>query len=364
MISVKNWIRVCPISILDLQKTLYSGQAFRWIFDEGVHHCVLTVSGDWYQKNSIKNNGSSHHLVLLKVLDQNVYYHSVPPLPHDYLGYYFSLDVDMEELYCKWSQDAWFRSITARTDVNFNGLRMIRGDVVEVVSSFLCSQNNNLKRITTMVMKLCSGYGRPIGEVVKAGDCDLSEEESCILDTLGADMYTVPEFEDLTGDLDTRLREWGFGYRAKYFMGTRDALLEKAPATSRLYLAGISNLDTKFAREELLQLPGIGRKVADCILLFGMNKEEIVPMDTHVKKIVETRYSWMLKRKLEEEDEPMKKGSKPVKTAKANETQHELIQIGFESIFGKRAGWAHSVLFWYQLGNRSMFTPRGWIPFE
>jgi N-glycosylase/DNA lyase len=338
----KSWTVLCSASKLNLQKTLYSGQAFRWVYEDGIHKCVLTVGQHWYAKGKIMSP-TTHHLVWLQKQDKEICYTSIPTIPHEYLEHYFSLDVDMDQLYSQWAKDDWFKSIVGED--GYGGLRMIRGDVVEVVCSFLCSQNNNLKRITSMVMKLCSGYGKPIQEV--SVDAKMLEDK---------EMYTVPEFEDLIGDLDGRLREWGFGYRAKYFLGTRDLLLEKNSFdSSRSYLASIAELETKKARAELLELPGIGRKVADCILLFGMNKVEIVPMDTHIKQIVESRYSWMLKAKANQ---------KGVAKTKANETMHELIQDGFEKVFGQRAGWAHSVLFWYQLGNHSMFTSKGWVPFE
>jgi N-glycosylase/DNA lyase len=338
-----QWKKLCTSLELDLFKTLYSGQTFRWIYDQGIHKCVL-----------FHPERKSHHLILLYQQSSCIQYYAIPPVPDSFLHWYFSLDLDMPKLYEEWSKDSYFASVSKE----FQGLRMVRGDIVEVLMSFLCSQNNHLRRITSMVHALATQYGTPIQKYM---DLDtLPKEESValhdhpwlglsprqILERCG-DLCTFPEWEDLQGDVDTTLRNMGFGYRAKYFVQTRDLLSNQHPST-REYLTHLATLPLVEARAELLALAGVGRKVADCVLLFGLQQFQVVPADTHVLRIVQDHYPSFLH----------KRG---VSKKQKKDPFHDIIQRGFEQTFGTYAGIAHSVLFFDSLKNTHVNAGTEWV---
>ena len=115
---------------------------------------------------------------------------------------YFQLDVDLAPFYKRWAEaDPVFETISQ----TFSGVRMLRQDPVENLFSFICSANNNIKRISGMVENLCSHYG----EVVA---------------TVGDEKYhAFPSIDHLAAkdiDIESHLRKLGFGYRAAYISKT------------------------------------------------------------------------------------------------------------------------------------------------
>lgn len=117
----------------------------------------------------------------------------------DILKDYFQLDINLEDLYKKWSKaDVNFEKISKQ----FPGIRMLRQDPVECLFSFICSSNNHISRITSMVDKLAEHYGKKINVT----DC-----------VDGVNFYAFPKVEALAAEgVEEKLRELGFGYRAKY----------------------------------------------------------------------------------------------------------------------------------------------------
>lgn len=176
----------------------------------------------------------------------------------------------------------------------------------------------------SQVHKLCKYYGPLLGYV---------GEEA---------MHDFPAPQALTGqNVESHLRELGFGYRAKYIAETaRKVAFEK----SSDWLESLRNPDTpgfgsssiakenhatfKQAHEELLTLSGVGPKVADCVCLMGLGWSESVPVDTHVWQIAQRDYKF---------------GKSKQKTF--NKAMYDAVGDHFRELWGKHAGWAHSVLF-------------------
>ena len=132
------------------------------------------------------------------------------------------------------------------------GLRMLRpSSPAECVLSFLCTPNNNLTRIQQMVSRLAE-----FGE----GGCFPSL----------ARVATISEDE---------LRNLGFGYRAKTIPQVASALSDRG---GERYLEEVKRWPYPKAREMLIELPGIGPKLADCICLYALDMTESVPVDTHL----------------------------------------------------------------------------------
>lgn len=171
--------------------------------------------------------------------------------------------------------------------------------------------------------KICRHYGPVVGHVD------------------GEAIHDFPTPTALTGaNVESHLRELGFGYRAKYVTETARIIAREKPAAWLESLqspkrGGIS-LSTaperactyKEAHEQLLSLAGVGPKVADCVCLMGLGWGESVPVDTHVWQIAQRDY---------------KVGKSNMKTL--NKAMYEAVGDHFRNLWGEYAGWAHSVLF-------------------
>lgn len=144
----------------------------------------------------------------------------------------------------------------------------------------------------------------------------------------GMKYYSFPSPEQLAGDdVESKLRQLGFGYRAKYIYQTACKMTNGELSLDRLNKLRDDDYET--AHEYLLQLSGVGPKVADCICLMALDKHDIVPVDTHVYQIAIRDYKY--------------KGKRDLKTL--NKQVYHGIRAHFKEIFGDYAGWAQSVLF-------------------
>ena len=271
-----------------------------------------------------------------------------PSLLHSY----FALSQSLTTLYAQWSlSDTNF----ARRAPAFTGIRILNQDAWETLISFICSSNNNISRISQMVLKLCTHYGPYIGTVE------------------GEVFHDFPGPEALAGEgVEAHLRELGFGYRAKYIAETAGcvaqvykekwllklrnpavpALLgaaakevvavkkeegmeeEKKPVVDGDSKVALDDQDPptyKKAHEALLTLPGVGPKVSDCVCLMGLGWGESVPIDTHVWQIAQRDYNFG--------------GKGGAKTKTLNKAMYEAVGDHFRKIWGPQAGWAQSVLF-------------------
>ncbi|WFD33023.1 DNA-(apurinic or apyrimidinic site) lyase [Malassezia sp. CBS 17886] len=249
---------------------------------------------------------------------------------HDYL----SLAAPLTDWYSDWCvRDAVF----ARHAARFRGVRILRQDPWECLCAFICSSNNNIPRISQMVHKLCDQlsprlleYSYPAGTRVAHGD-SLSASP-----TLAYHPFPPPT-RLAAADVEPRLRDLGFGYRAKFIARTAQALCDRVrvglPADAppdavdsavHAYLASLRGMSYEEAREHLLLLTGVGPKVADCILLMSLDQPSSIPVDRHVFKFAGRWYN--------------------IHSKKYDEVAERL-----RTLWGSRAGWAHSVLFYADL---------------
>ena len=244
----------------------------------------------------------------------------------DLVKHYLNLEPDLTNLYSQWSSaDANFK----RKAPKFTGVRILRQDAWEALIGFICSSNNNIVRISQMVDKLCLHYGPLIG----------------YLD--GNPYHDFPAPLALTGkNVESHLRELGFGYRAKYIYQTAVMVAQEREAE---WLDSLRNPESpilgakpspagamkpegrdgyRVAHEKLLDLQGVGPKVADCVCLMGLGWGEAVPVDTHVWQIAQRDYKFG-------------KG----KHSSLTKATYDAVGNHFRKLWGKEAGWAHSVLF-------------------
>ena len=175
---------------------------------------------------------------------------------------YFQLDINCQELYSQWRKaDPNFVPMA----VSLPGIRVLKQDPVETLMAFVCSANNNIARISKMVKQLATHYGTYLGS------CNET------------DFYAFPSLLSLAKDgVERKLRELGFGYRAKYISLAAQYILS---SKSDIWLESLKKLDYKEAWYELQSVPGVGPKVADCVCLMALGKTEAVPIDTHVWQV-------------------------------------------------------------------------------
>ena len=140
------------------------------------------------------------------------------------------------------------------------GIRILRQDAIETIISFIISANNNIPRIKNTIEKLCKGYGRKID-----------------------DYYAFPTLDELTKIPLSFFREIGCGYRADYLVETIQKLKD-------FDFEKLTSLSSCEARKMLMTLKGVGRKVADCILLFAFHYTDVFPTDTWIVKAYQDEF--------------------------------------------------------------------------
>ncbi|KAM0671252.1 8-oxoguanine DNA glycosylase [Ordospora colligata] len=226
-----GWTIIDTCEEIDLEKTLFSGQVFSFV---RTGECEYTgVVGEYLV--SFMQKGQN---VLYKVLHERKPVMNI----HDAVCHFFTLDVHMHELAEKWKFD----------DKCLSGLRMLRNELIPTIFSFICSSNNNIPRITKMVWFLYSK-----GEF--------------IMEYKGSRFHYFPSVDKLV-NIEDELKANSFGYRARYV----------CDAAVYLKISSESIVNGNDCRKALLGIRGIGKKVADCILLIGLGKHSVVPIDTHI----------------------------------------------------------------------------------
>ncbi|MDE5852447.1 MAG: DNA-3-methyladenine glycosylase 2 family protein, partial [Oscillospiraceae bacterium] len=153
-------------------------------------------------------------------------------------------------------------AILEKAKDKYYGIRILRQDPWETLISFIISANNNIPRIQSIIERLCENFGHPI----KNG-------------------YSFPTASTLANcklqDLDI-LRS---GFRAKYIL---DAA--KKVFSGEINLEEIKCFDINKSRETLMQICGVGKKISECILLFGYHKMEVFPVDVWMRRALEEYY--------------------------------------------------------------------------
>ncbi|XP_058189707.1 N-glycosylase/DNA lyase OGG1 [Rhododendron vialii] len=290
-------------SELSLPLTFPTGQTFRW--KQTDHH------------NHIQYTGVvGSHLVSLKQLEDGDVAYSFHHTANEAGARLALLDflnagiclADMWEGFS--ASDPRFAELARR----LGGARVLRQDPLECLVQFLCSSNNNIGRITRMV-DFISSLGNYLGTVG------------------GLDFHEFPSLDRLSQVSEEELREAGFGYRAKYIIGTVDALQSK-PGGGAEWLASLREIDLQKAIDALSTLPGVGPKVAACIALFSLDQHQAIPVDTHVWQIA-TRYLI-----------PELAGTRLTPKLCSR------VADAFVSKYGKYAGWAQTLLFIAELPSQ------------
>lgn len=148
------------------------------------------------------------------------------------------------------------------------GMRILQQEKWETLISFILSQNNNIARIKKCVEGLCAAHGSPLGSY------------------RGRMYYAFPTTAALAQLSPEELDTCRLGYRAKYIVETAKQIAADEGRT----LESLGRASTEEAYEYLLGLCGVGPKVANCIMLFSMGKQESFPLDVWIKRVMNQVY--------------------------------------------------------------------------
>ena len=272
----------------DLTDIFECGQCFRWnkekddsytgIWKENVVN--IKKEGKNYIFNGICNNGNLEKEIIE----------------------YFDLNRDYEKI----KEELSKKDDYMRNSITYgNGIRILNQDLWETIISFIISANNNIPRIKGIIERLSKNYGKEI-------------------EWQGKKYYTFPTPEELKNVTVQEYRKMGLGFRDIRLYETTKMILEGKINLKELE----QNPNTLEVREKLLTLSGVGRKVADCILLFSSLKRfEVFPIDVWVRRVMNELY-------IKEQDE-----------SKINRNKIEKIA---REKFGDLAGLAQQYLFYWR----------------
>lgn len=220
----------------NLDETLDCGQAFRWekINSSTYKGCFLNTPLTISDENGMFVFHDTTEQVFLKVWAE-----------------YFDLYTDYGELKRRFSSDPTLKKACDYA----KGIRLLRQDKWEALCSFIISQNNNIPRIKGIINKLCEHYGG------------------------------FPTYSQLAEETPESLSFLRAGFRSKYLVDAASRL-----NSGELDLEEISKSDIATARKQLMTIKGVGPKVAECALLYGMYRTEAFPVDVWINRVMEKYY--------------------------------------------------------------------------
>ena len=235
------------ISYVGLEESLLGGQSFSW---------TQSAQNQW-------TGVIGQAVVQLKWNDGLVYWISsnINLVSKKELLEYLWLDSSYDEAInsLPWRSDCVLKSAMDQ----FAGLRILRQPMDETLFVFLLSSAKSIPQIKVLREKTYQLLG----------------------ENLGNGLYAFPGWKRLKDLTEKTARDLGMGYRAKYVTGVAKFLFQRAGWMDSL--AGLNYLE---AKKKLLELPGVGPKVADCVLLFGGKKNEAFPIDTWILQSLESQY--------------------------------------------------------------------------
>ena len=227
-----------------LPATLDGGQAFRWrLLDDGSWE---GVAGGRYLR--------------LEARGEDLLLSGPGAEDAAFWRNYLDLDRDYPAIWERFRRNPPLRAALERCP----GIRVLRQDPWEALCTFILSANNNIPRIRGIVERLCQGWGEAVE---------------------GTGLRAFPAPEALAPLPEEDLAPIRAGWRAGYILDAARRVSDR-----RLDLAEVAALPTPEAEKRLLEVKGVGPKVAQCVLLFGFARVECIPMDVWMKRAMAELY--------------------------------------------------------------------------
>ena len=273
--------RVFPVRDYDLDETLTSGQAFRW--QRQGSSWVGIIGTRW-----VRLRGDAFSITADT---------AEPVADWSWLTDYLQLDLDLTSLLLTFPEDEPLRAAVNAC----RGLRLLRQEPWECLASFILSSTKQIVQIQQIIGRLCANFGEPISAPSEF-----------------MPVYAFPSASRLARATEAELRACKMGFRAPFLLGSARAIASGALDLTKLRLLPVDN-----ARRELMQLPGVGRKIADCVLLFAGGFQSAFPVDVWIARALRQLYF------------PRRRKTLPQ------------LQEFAQSHFGPNAGYAQQYLFHY-----------------
>ena len=262
---------------IDIDNSINSGQVFLW----------EKQGSDWY--------GIDGQDVLK--INKNGVIKSIRNLKTDF----FRKNDNMQEIIKSISKDKTVKKAVKE----YEGLRLFRQDPFQCLISFIISSNSNIQKIKNSLEKITKKFGKKV---------KIQKKE----------FFLFPEPEKIANATIDEIKSCGVGYRAPFIKEAAKMVILK-----KIDFEYLKKCDYHEAKKNICLVPGIGNKVADCIMLFSLNKLESFPLDTWMIKILEKYYSKEFK----------------IETKTITQKQYELLHEKIVNYFGPYCGYAQQYLF-------------------
>ena len=214
---------------------------------------------------------------------------------------YFDLDRDYAEI----KRFLLEKDNLLRDSINEKyGVRILNQEFHEMLISFIISQNKQIPHIKQLVRRISEEYGEYLGEIN------------------GEKYYSFPEVEILGTITEEQFREMKTGFRAPYLADAVEKLSKNV-----ISVVDFQGMDEDDARKKLMEIKGVGEKVANCVMLFGLGYRSAFPIDVWMKRIMETLYF------------------------QGKDTKKELIADFAKEMYGEYGGYGQQYLFCYGRDN-------------
>lgn len=226
----------------NLQKTIESGQVFGYTRENG--HFVGNLFG---RPTRLRQEGDE------------LFVDGHEPAAKKRVREYFDLDRDLNFLYSILKEE-----VPLRPALDLRGLRLIRQDPWEAMACFIISSNNNIKRIQGIWKNLVQYFAKRRRHP-------------------GSEVF--PTAKEIASSHESILRELGLGYRAPFLLHSAKFVAANPETLQCIREAGYEE-----AKQRVISFPGIGPKVADCVLLYGFQKYDAFPVDVWVLRAMRKHY--------------------------------------------------------------------------
>ena len=287
----KNSVLVYGLRDFELKDIFECGQCFRWNPEEDGSYSGVAFGravNILYEKEGDREEGT---LIIRNSTAEDF---------ENIWKKYFDLERDYGQIKEELSEND---EIMAKAVEYGRGIRILNQDEWETLISFILSQNRNIPLIKKSIEEICRRYGEPV------------------YDFNGNIRYAFPRPEALAAVSEEELSECRLGYRARYVTETSKVI---SGETDRLY--SMTKASYKEALDYLTGLCGVGPKVANCILLFSMEKYESFPIDVWVRRLMSALYG-------------------------TDENNLKEIREYSDKKFGRLGGFAQQYLFYYAREN-------------
>jgi N-glycosylase/DNA lyase len=237
----------------------------------------------------------------------------------DFVKTFFGLNDNLAEIEQSINKDSYISTALKQ----FKGLRLIRQNPWECLISFICATYKNISAIEQTLYKMSQKYG----------------EKRCFDDQ---NFWLFPSVEKLSTTNVAGLEECGLGYRARYVQATAKRIHDE-----QINLEHFKHLSYVEAKKRLFEFPGVGLKVADCVLLFSLGKMNAFPVDVWVKRILLNNYVEQLPQDL-------------IKRLQYHDSlsngEYEKLCMFAQNYFGNYAGYAQEYLYYYERKQKYVFS--------